>query len=91
MAVNARVWEGASLAVHRYQEKIMAQRDIAYCHPLRIAIGTFCGSLRDVSAVDPGAVVVRKVLSASGLPVDIAGGQGIRVGDRGALNAGGTR
>ena len=48
----------------------MIQRDIVLCHPVRTAIGTYGGSLKEVAAPDLGAVVVREVLSRSGLPVD---------------------
>lgn len=48
----------------------MTSRDIVLCHPVRTAIGTYGGSLKDVPAPDLGAVAVREALSRSGLPVD---------------------
>jgi len=46
------------------------QRDVVLCHPVRTAIGTYGGSLKEVPAPDLGAVVVRETLRLSGLPAD---------------------
>jgi acetyl-CoA C-acetyltransferase len=40
----------------------MAHREILICSPVRTAIGTYGGTLKDTSAPDLGAVVVRTVL-----------------------------
>ncbi|MFN2359465.1 MAG: acetyl-CoA C-acyltransferase, partial [Marinobacter sp.] len=45
----------------------MAKRDVVLCSPVRTAIGTYCGSLKDVSAPDLGAVVIRESLARAGL------------------------
>jgi acetyl-CoA C-acetyltransferase len=46
----------------------MATRQVVLCHPVRTAIGTYAGSLKDVAAPDLGSVVVRETLKRSGLP-----------------------
>ena len=45
----------------------MNMRDVVLCHPVRTAIGTYGGSLKDVSAPDLGATVIRETLLRSGL------------------------
>ena len=45
----------------------MKMRNIVICHPVRTAIGTYGGSLKDVSAPDLGAAVIRETLLRSGL------------------------
>ena len=45
----------------------MAQRDIVLCAPVRTALGTFNGTLKDMPAVDLGAVVVRAAMERAGL------------------------
>lgn len=45
----------------------MNMRDVVLCHPVRTAIGTYGGSLKDVSAPDLGAAVIRETLLRSGL------------------------
>lgn len=45
----------------------MTQRDVVLCSPVRTAIGTYGGSLKDVSAPDLGAVVIRESLARAGL------------------------
>lgn len=47
--------------------------DIVICEPLRTAVGRYGGSLKDVSAADLGATVLREVVRRSGVdPEDIA-------------------
>jgi len=46
----------------------MAHREIVICSPVRTAIGTYGGTLKDTSAPDLGAVVVRTVLERAKLP-----------------------
>ena len=46
----------------------MANREIVLCSPVRTAIGTFGGTLKDTPAVDIGAVVVRAALERAKLP-----------------------
>ena len=45
----------------------MNQREVVICNPVRTAIGTYGGSLKDVPAVDLGAAVIRASLKRSGL------------------------
>jgi acetyl-CoA C-acetyltransferase len=46
----------------------MSTRQVVLCNPVRTAIGTYGGSLKDISAPDLGAVVIRETLERSGLP-----------------------
>ncbi|MDE2400395.1 MAG: thiolase family protein [Burkholderiales bacterium] len=48
----------------------MSQPEVVICNPVRTAIGTYGGSLKDVSAPDLGAAVIRESLKRSGLPAD---------------------
>ena len=45
----------------------MSQIDVVICHPVRTAIGTYGGSLKDVPAPDLGAAAIRETLQRSGL------------------------
>jgi acetyl-CoA C-acetyltransferase len=45
----------------------MSQREIVLCNPVRTAIGSYGGSLKDVPAPALGAVVVREAVRRSGL------------------------
>ena len=45
----------------------MSQIDVVICHPVRTAIGTYGGSLKDVPAPDLGAAAIRETLKRSGL------------------------
>lgn len=45
----------------------MPSRDIVLCHPVRTAIGTFNGTLKDTPAVTLGAAVVRETLRRAAL------------------------
>jgi len=45
----------------------MSERDVVLSYPVRTAIGTFNGTLKDTSATDLGAVVVRETLHRSRL------------------------
>lgn len=45
----------------------MTKRNVVLCNPVRTAIGTYGGSLKDVSAPDLGAVVIRETLARAGL------------------------
>ena len=44
--------------------------EVVLCHPVRTAIGTYGGTLKDVAAPDLGAVVIRETLRRAGLPGD---------------------
>ena len=44
----------------------MTSRHIVLCHPVRTAIGTYAGSLKDMAASDLGAVAVRETLKEQG-------------------------
>jgi len=46
----------------------MANREVVICSPVRTAIGTYGGTLKDTPAVDLGAVVVRSALERAKLP-----------------------
>lgn len=48
----------------------MNQREVVLCHPVRTAIGTYGGSLKDVAAPDLGAAAIRETLKRSGLASD---------------------
>ncbi len=48
----------------------MSSREIVLCHPVRTAIGTFGGSLKDVPAPNLGATAIRETLARSGLSAD---------------------
>lgn len=48
----------------------MSQAEVVICHPVRTAIGTYGGALKDVTAPDLGAAVIRESLKRSGLPAD---------------------
>jgi len=48
----------------------MDARQVVLCHPVRTAIGTYGGSLKEVAAPDLGAVVIRETLKRSGLAAD---------------------
>jgi acetyl-CoA C-acetyltransferase len=45
----------------------MSTRRVVLCHPVRTAIGTYGGSLKDLSAPDLGAAAIRETLKRSGL------------------------
>ena len=72
--------------------------DVVVSTPRRTAIGTFGGMLKDVSAVDLGATVVKDVLARSGLSADqvdqvivgnvLQAGQGMNPGRQVALKGG---
>ncbi|MEX2166670.1 MAG: acetyl-CoA C-acyltransferase [Methyloceanibacter sp.] len=46
----------------------MANREVVICSPVRSAIGTYGGMLKDIPATDLGAVVVRATLDRAKLP-----------------------
>ncbi len=48
----------------------MTSRQIVLCHPVRTAIGTYGGSLKDMSAPELGAAAIRETLKRSGLAAD---------------------
>lgn len=48
----------------------MSQKQVVICNPVRTAIGTYGGSLKDVAAPDLGAFVIRECLKRSGLSAD---------------------
>jgi len=48
----------------------MNHREVVLCNPVRTAIGTYGGSLKDIPAPDLGAAVVRETLKRSGLAAD---------------------
>src|SRR5450759_506976 len=50
----------------------MAKKEVVICSPVRTAIGTYGGTLKDMTAVDLGAVAVRATLERAKLaPSDI--------------------
>ena len=48
----------------------MSEREIVLCNPVRTAIGTYGGSLKDTPAPDLGAAVIRETLKRSGLAAE---------------------
>ena len=48
----------------------MSQKQVVICSPVRTAIGTYGGTLKDTSAVDLGAVVIRATLDRAKLASD---------------------
>ena len=48
----------------------MAHREVVICSPVRTAIGTYGGSLKDMPAVDLGAAVVRATLARANVAPD---------------------
>lgn len=48
----------------------MSQKEVVICNPVRTAIGTYGGSLKDMPAPDLGATVIRETLKRSGLSAD---------------------
>jgi acetyl-CoA C-acetyltransferase len=48
-------------------ETLMSQREIVLCNPVRTAIGSYGGSLKDLPAPALGAAVVREAVRRSGL------------------------
>jgi acetyl-CoA C-acetyltransferase len=48
----------------------MAERETLICNPVRTAIGTYGGSLKDTPAPDLGAAAIRETVNRSGLAAD---------------------
>ncbi len=48
----------------------MATREIVLCAPVRTAIGTYGGALKDMAAPDLGAVAIREALQRAGVAGD---------------------
>src|ERR671924_2409399 len=48
-------------------EKENTMREVAIVSPVRTAVGSFGGSLKDVSAAELGATVIKAVLDKTGL------------------------
>ena len=48
----------------------MNAREVVLCHPVRTAIGTYSGTLKDLPAPALGAVAIRECLRRSGLSGD---------------------
>jgi len=48
----------------------MTTREVVLCNPVRTAIGTYNGSLKDVAAPMLGATVIRETLKRANLPAD---------------------
>ncbi|ADV00437.1 thiolase family protein [Alicycliphilus denitrificans] len=48
----------------------MSQPEVVICQPVRTAIGTYGGSLKDVAAPDLGATVIRETLKRADLSAD---------------------
>ena len=72
--------------------------DIVISTPLRTAIGTFGGVLKDTPASDLGAAVIKAIIAKTGLPADqideviagnvISGGQGMNPGRQVGIKSG---
>lgn len=52
----------------------MADRDVVLCAPVRTAIGTFAGTLKDTPATELGAVAIRAAIERAGLDPAKVGG-----------------
>ena len=48
----------------------MATRQVVLCHPVRTAVGTYGGSLKEMPAPDLGAAAIRETLKRAGLAAD---------------------
>ncbi|MBT9524329.1 MAG: acetyl-CoA C-acyltransferase [Rhizobacter sp.] len=48
----------------------MTTREVVLCHPVRTAIGTYGGSLKELPAPELGAAAIRETLKRSGLAAD---------------------
>jgi acetyl-CoA C-acetyltransferase len=55
---------------HYLEKPIMSKIEVVLCNPVRTAIGTYGGSLKDMPAPDLGAAVIRETLKRSGLAAD---------------------
>jgi acetyl-CoA C-acetyltransferase len=63
----------------------MKDRDVVLCHPVRTAIGTFGGSLKEIPATDLGAAVIRETIRRSEVAVAVGAvimGNVIQAGNR---------
>jgi acetyl-CoA C-acetyltransferase len=63
----------------------MKDRDVVLCHPVRTAIGTFGGSLKEIPATDLGAAVIRETIRRSRLEATVGAvimGNVIQAGNR---------
>src|SRR5258708_21222768 len=63
----------------------MKDRDVVLCHPVRTAIGTFGGSLKEIPATDLGAAVIREPIRRSQLDAAVGAvimGNVIQAGNR---------
>ena len=63
----------------------MKDRDVVLCHPVRTAIGTFGGSLKEIPATDLGAAVIREAIRRSQLDATVGAvimGNVIQAGNR---------
>ncbi|GLR68631.1 acetyl-CoA acetyltransferase [Acidocella aquatica] len=52
----------------------MIPNDVVICAPVRTAIGTFNGSLKDIPAPELGAAAIKASLARSGLAAELVGG-----------------
>ena len=48
------------------------QKEVVLCYPVRTALGTYGGSLKDIPTADLGAIVIRETLTRAGLAADQA-------------------
>jgi len=63
----------------------MKDREVVLCHPVRTAIGTFGGSLKQIPATDLGAAVIRETIRRSQLDATVGAvimGNVIQAGNR---------
>ncbi|WP_421073810.1 hypothetical protein [Paraburkholderia sp. A2WS-5] len=56
----------------------MSNVEVVLCSPVRTAIGTYGGTLKDMPAPALGAAVIRESLKRAGLPADKVQSLGIR-------------
>jgi acetyl-CoA C-acetyltransferase len=58
------------ILLHHLRRTPMSEREIIICNPVRTAIGTYGGSLKDTPAPDLGVAVIRETLNRSGLAME---------------------
>jgi hypothetical protein len=66
--VSSAPIENSEIHGHRTSRRTIANREVVICSPVRTAIGTHGGTLKDTPAAD-SAVVVRAPLNRAKLPL----------------------
>ncbi|HWU26188.1 MAG TPA: hypothetical protein VN154_07260, partial [Rhizomicrobium sp.] len=63
-SVGLRVTRASEFCQWRF---VMTSRSVVFAEPVRTAIGTFGGSLKDVPAPDLGATAIRAAVARAGV------------------------